>query len=50
MKLTQNTVSAILSVLLIATTCGILLIGGLSMSADSHNEHSRFVVAASTHN
>ena len=49
MKLTHNTVSAILSIILIATTCAILLIGGLNMSADSPDQHSRFNVAAATY-
>jgi hypothetical protein len=49
MKLTENTVSAISAVLLIATTCTVLLVGGLNMSPVSANEHGRVDVTASTH-
>ena len=47
MKLTHNTVTAILSVLLIATTCTVLLIGGLNMSPVSHSQHDRYDVTVS---
>jgi hypothetical protein len=46
MKLTHNTVTAILSVLLIAGTCTVLLVGGLNMSQVSH---SPVDVMVSTH-
>jgi len=46
MKLNHDTIAAILSVLLIATTCAVLLIGGLNMTPVSHGRHD---VTASTH-
>ena len=49
MKITHNTVAAILSVLLIAVTCIVLLIGGLNMIPVSHNQHGSHDVTASTH-
>ncbi len=49
MKLTHNTVTAILSVVLIATTCTVLLVGGLNMSPVSHSQHGPVDVTASTH-
>ena len=49
MKITHNTVAAILSVLLIATTCTVLLIGGLNIAPVSHDPHGRYDVTASTH-
>ena len=49
MKLTHSTVTAIFSVLLIATMCTVLLIGGLNMSPVSDNQHGPVDVVASTH-
>jgi hypothetical protein len=46
MKITHNTVAATLSVLLIAITCAVLLIGGLNMTPVSLGRHD---VTASTH-
>ena len=49
MKLTENTLAAISAVLLIATTCTVLLVGGLNMSPVSGNQHGPVDVTASTH-
>jgi len=49
MKLTENTVSALSAVLLIATTCAVLLVGGLNMSPVSGNQQGPVDVTASTH-
>ena len=49
MKLTHDTVTAILSVVLIATTCAVLLVGGLNMSPVSHSQHGPVDVTTYTH-
>jgi hypothetical protein len=48
MKLNHDTIAAILSVVLIATTCILLLIGGLNMIPGSHNQHGSHDLSAST--
>jgi hypothetical protein len=50
MKLTENTITAISAVLLIAVTCTVLLIGGLSISPVSGNEQNRVELASATRN
>ena len=49
MKLNHDTVAAILSVLLIAIMCIVLLIGGLNMIPVSQDPIGRYDVTASTH-
>jgi len=49
MKLTENTVTAISAVLLIAATCAVLYFGGLNMSPGSDTHHGAVDITASTH-
>ena len=50
MKLNENTRTAMFAVFLIAVTCSILLIGGLSMNPASSNDYGRYNVASATNN
>jgi hypothetical protein len=50
MKVTENTRIAMFAVFLIAVTCTILLIGGLSMNPASGNDYSRYNVASAATN